>query len=216
MQDTGLGANALLVAFSGLSFRADGQIPFEFLNLFSDIDVDKAFVRDLDQCFYQRGIQGLGRSIPEAAEQLAQFASGYERIVFVGVSAGGYAALLLGAMLRVSHVAAMSPQTFLGRRQRYLRDERRFEKKVRAAQEHAVSPKHLDVKPTMRRSGGVTRFTVYYPARHVLDSRHARRLANVRGVDLEPVDSDEHTFVRGMRSDGSLKDLVIGLLHRQT
>jgi hypothetical protein len=208
---TEVGGSAVLVAFGGLSFRG-GPPPFEFVNLFSESPIGKVFVRDLDQCFYQRGVRGLGRSINEVAVSLEELLAGRNRRVFVGASAGGYAALIFGSMLRVDHVVAMSPQTFLGGRLRRLHNDRRFAMRIQAAQHHALSRRDLDVKHAMRRRGGKSQFHVYYPNRHVLDSRHATRLRRLPGVDLQPRDSAEHTFVRDMRDDGSLKQMLTALV----
>jgi pimeloyl-ACP methyl ester carboxylesterase len=207
-----IGRPAVAVAFGGLSFRPDGVVPFEFLNLLCEIDIDQVFVPDIEQCFYQRGVAGLGQSIWEVGEGLRQLVAGHEQVIFVGVSAGGYAALLLGSILRVNHVVAISPQTFLGRGRRRLYGERRFARKVGVAQQYAAHRQLLDVKPAVRRNAGATRFHVYYPTGHALDRRHARRLGRLRGVELHPAETTDHAFVRQMRDDGSLKSLLLGIV----
>ena len=62
----------------------------------ADLPVGKMFIRDLDQVFYQRGVRGLGVSITEVEEALRRVLPRDRRTVFVGGSAGGFAAMLSG------------------------------------------------------------------------------------------------------------------------
>ena len=66
--DLGPESDVILIAFGGLLGRL-GAVPlFEFFNVVSTFGVKKAFVRDLNQCWYHRGVVGVGADIPAVAE----------------------------------------------------------------------------------------------------------------------------------------------------
>ena len=68
------------------------------------------WLRDLFCCFYYYGINTQIDSIEKIRDFLSQLLKGYRKVIFVGASAGGYAAALLGNMLNVSYVLSFSGQ----------------------------------------------------------------------------------------------------------
>src|SRR5690349_12476934 len=94
-------SDVLLIAFAGMRGMV-GMPPFEFFNVVStlDVPVKRAFVRDLRQAWYHLGTPGLGETIDEIAVALRGVvaAAAVRRVVTVGYSAGGYAAILFGTL----------------------------------------------------------------------------------------------------------------------
>src|SRR4051794_31750462 len=92
-----------------------GMPVFEFFSLLAreDPEVKRVFVRDLRQAWYQHGIEGIGADVPEAATRLRRLAadSGAERVVTIGASAGGFGAILFGALVEGGEGHAFSPPT---------------------------------------------------------------------------------------------------------
>lgn len=86
--------------------------PFEFLRLTEEMAVHRIFVRDLDQCWYQRGLPGIGTDVPQVAAALDVTLDklGSSRRVFVGTSSGAFAAMLFGMLNRADAVLAFSPR----------------------------------------------------------------------------------------------------------
>lgn len=218
----------VLVGFGGL-FRAElvgfgdadreglddapVAVPFEFFNLVSAMPVARVFVRDLDQLFYQRGVRGLGPTVDDVSEGLAHLVSRFERAVFVGQSAGGYAAILMGSLLGADEVIAFSPQTFLSSLQRRLHhDDRWPEKMAEINHMHRWRRNHLDLRRVLRRQGNGARISVYYGAGNNLDRIHARRLEPIPGVSLHPQDTASHAVARRMREKGLLQPLLLRAL----
>lgn len=54
----------------------------------------------------------------------------YKNICFLGNSMGGYAAILFRALLNVDKVIAFSPQTFIDRKNRFLKYDNRWKKQL--------------------------------------------------------------------------------------
>jgi hypothetical protein len=106
--------NILIVTFGGI---AQGiEIPvFEFSNIFGNYNGKKIFVRDYNQGWYHKGLSGLSTNIDETTTLLkAEIQkSKAEKVIFIGNSSGGYAALLFGFLLEPDRVYCFSSQTFL-------------------------------------------------------------------------------------------------------
>lgn len=68
------------------------------------------FVRDVFKQWY---VEGINREVPDHDSLLAflqQATQGYRRVVTVGSSAGGYAAILFGCLLKAERIFAFCPQ----------------------------------------------------------------------------------------------------------
>ena len=91
-------------------------LPFEFLNYLSSIytnNYDLYFYIDRQQCWYHKGIHNITSNIDETVTYLKDIIKNYEKVIFMGVSAGGYAAILFGSLCNVSNVVSFVPQTIL-------------------------------------------------------------------------------------------------------
>lgn len=118
----------VLVSFAGKATKYGGIRRFELKRTLDRIfpEWDKYFLVDLESAWYQRGLSGLTHDIPSTASLLAQYLEGYQYIAMVGISAGGYAAILFGSLLGADKVVAFQPQTIIscrkyGRRYNNLR-----------------------------------------------------------------------------------------------
>jgi len=91
-----------------------GMIPrFIFVNFFEKHfpTIDRHFYIDTRTCSYHKGIPGISNTIDETAAYLKEKIKPYRQVIFLGVSSGGYAAILFGSLLGVSKVLAFIPQT---------------------------------------------------------------------------------------------------------
>lgn len=105
----------LIVSFGGIAGAFDGLQPAEFLNTLTRIypEHDKYFYVDGNQSWYHKGLKNITDNITETVEHLKQVISEYDKVYFLGTSAGGYAAILFGSLLNVDKVLAFKPQTHL-------------------------------------------------------------------------------------------------------
>jgi hypothetical protein len=109
----------VIICFSGIG-KQFGQIqPFEFLNHLTktyENNVDLYFFIDNYQCWYHKGFNDDHvTSIDNTVEYLNTIIKNgnYEKIIFMGTSAGGYASILFGSLCNVTNVIAFIPQTIL-------------------------------------------------------------------------------------------------------
>ena len=70
---------------------------------------------DKTRTWYHKGIDGISTSIDETKDYLTNkiIDNNYTKTIFIGVSAGGYAAILFGSLCNVTNVVAFIPQTTL-------------------------------------------------------------------------------------------------------
>ena len=101
-----------------MALKMGGILPFEFLNYLSKTfqkNTDLYFYIDKKQCWYHKGIYGITNNIDDTVLYLNSIIkkSNYKKILFMGVSAGGYASILFGSLCNVSSVIAFIPRTKL-------------------------------------------------------------------------------------------------------
>jgi hypothetical protein len=149
------GNKKLIVCFGGLAMGLGGLIPFEFLNYLSTCyngTVDLMFYVDKNQCWYQNGIHGITTNIDDTIKYFQNkiLHGNYEKIIFMGVSAGGYASILFGSLCNVNHVICFMPQTNLNICIDPLIDKR--------AQKICFDSKYTDLKNIINTH---TKYTVY-------------------------------------------------------
>ena len=67
---------------------------------------------DPKQCWYHKGIEGISNNINETTEYLKDKINerDYKKIIFMGVSEGGYAGILFGSLCHVTKVISFIPR----------------------------------------------------------------------------------------------------------
>lgn len=103
----------LIVSFGGA--RINKMQKFESADTLNKMfpEYSKLFIIDRKSCWYHKGIQGKSQCIETTLEYLKNIINLYTEVTFIGVSMGGYAAILFGSLLNVKRVIAFIPQTIL-------------------------------------------------------------------------------------------------------
>src|SRR5260221_1260655 len=101
----------LLISFAGLGEE------FNFGKTLGVYRVNVIYLRDLNHNWYVNGIPDAGNTVAEVARFLVLKIEEIRpsKVVMLGVSAGGFAALLYGCLLHADAILAFSPQTFMNR-----------------------------------------------------------------------------------------------------
>lgn len=206
-------SNTMLIAFGGISGGLSIPI-FEFFNITSDVPVKKIFIRDLNQAWYHNGIPNVGKDIDEIAAWLKTKITkqGIKRVVMMGSSAGGYAALLFGTLLEVDQVFAFAPQTFLDSYNRSVYRDKRYQQEntqLYAWLEQNKSKYHyLDLKKILSKSSLKTELNIYYCENTRLDKYHAYHLKDCKNVTLYSYPEGGHSIVKWLRDQGKLTEII--------
>jgi hypothetical protein len=108
-------SSTIVVSFAGHGLKFGGNPRPEFRNFLSKNfpGVDVLLLVDYNCRCYHQGLKGLTSNVDETANYIQNIIIGYKKVIFVGVSAGGYASILFGSLLKVNDVIAITPQTKL-------------------------------------------------------------------------------------------------------
>jgi len=194
----------LLIAFGGIA-GALGIPPFEFFNLTRKHDVNKIYLRDLSQTWYHSGLPGVSKSIDDTATFLRRKIddTGVNKVVVIGNSMGGYAAIIFGILIKADIVHAFSPQTFIN-------DDNFIRSKKQIQNVHNnFSDKYFDLGEVIKLHSNLGKFNIYYDFNNKLDKKHARHLKRSRNVKLHPFIGGGHLLIKTLRDSGELHNLII-------
>ncbi len=108
-------SSTIILSFAGHGLKFGGIPRPEFRNFLSKHfpGIDVLLLVDYNCRCYHQGLKGLTSNVDETANYIQNIIIGYKKVVFVGVSAGGYASILFGSLLKVNDVIAITPQTKL-------------------------------------------------------------------------------------------------------
>ncbi len=202
-------SDTVIVSFGGLM----GRRPIlEGGRFFAGWDIKHILVRDLDGVWYQNGIRGLGRNVPEAAAVIRGVVerSGASRVIATGASAGGFGALLFGALIGADLTLTFSPQTTVSPDGRDELGDHRWATsadRIRALCDGPLD--HADVVPVIAARTQPNPVVVHFSADDELDARHAERLRDLPGVELVSHETGGHALTRRLRARGTYDDIVI-------
>lgn len=179
------GQPVTVVAFSGL---APKNCMFEWVKTFRLMNCNFVGVRDPESDWYQT------RKIEIAWDVADAPPPGVKRL-FIGASAGGFAALLFGKMMKADAIIAISPQSACGQAKRDLGDLR--------------WPQFCDHTPSCDISGEHNAI-VHYATDDEHDTMHAGRLI----CRQTAYPSGGHNLAGKLKDDGLIGDIIAAELER--
>lgn len=199
-------SQTLLVCFGGIK----GELPipvFEFLNSLDKYTINKIFLRDFRQVWYHQGLLNISSNSEETLSYLKKKITeiNAKRVIFLGNSSGGYAAILYGCLLNVNHVLAFSPQTFVNKLTRFFKRDQRWQSQISTMYDiKNLDKKILNLCDLLNSTKYNTTVNIYYGKNNKLDSKHAMFLRKCNNINLFPKEGDSHNIIKDMRDDGSL------------
>ncbi len=199
-----------MIAFGGMR-RAIGLPMFEFYRLTSHHGQwNKIYLRDQHALWYHAGLHGLGDNIDEITASLRRYSDhpGTRRVVTIGNSGGGYAALLFGSLLGAAEVHAFSPRTSLRPLHRLLSGEdRNLWKNFLRLLLHGQR-KYLDLLPVLAQAKVKTIYHIHYSENFPADRQQAIHLASLPNVHLHPYPNNNHQLIQRLKTTGELHRIL--------
>lgn len=183
---------------------------------------NKILVRDVRNIWYHRGVPGLGADVDEVARSLRTLIEAIRpsRIVTIGQSMGGYAAILFGMLLAVDRIVAFGPLSHMDPDEAARRGDWSFHAPMQALQADPPRSSYTDLVE-------LGRAIDYRGELHVLfgthprdddglssnfDAVHALRLARLPRVYLRPYPESAHTLIDWLIQHEQAEDVLAGLL----
>lgn len=193
------------VAFGGIA-KGLGTPVFEFMRTLSMAGVSSLFIKDPSQGWYQRPIEGLGEAPVEMAKNLGELLRNNfpgKRVVAVGNSMGGFAAIVFGCLSGLDRVIAFSPQTFINPELRLKHRDTRWQTEI-----SQIPQIHLgDLKPIVALKN--VEIDIYAGEKTALDVVHARHLDELQNVHIHILPECGHDASRWLREQGKLDKLIL-------
>jgi hypothetical protein len=206
-------SRTLVIAFAGLKGFLGGFPVFEFRNILSSVDVKSAFFRDHFAAWYHRGVVDVGPGIDSVMAKLRELEGEAERVVMIGNSAGGYAALLFAALLGCE-AYAFSPQTFIDPELLREAGDDRWDTELDALLgSGGFDRRYGDLAPLIAASEG--RFEIFYGALDPVDWKHVERIRGNAQVTVNRIEDCDHRVVRHLRDSGWLLSFLLGMAEKK-
>lgn len=188
--------NRLLVSFDNLSNVNDSSVerePWAF-KFAQDINISHLGVMAHVADWYRDPVL-IGRFQRLAEEG---FFDGYDRVVFAGVSMGGFASIAFGSLVPGAHVVSVNPQSTLDTG--LVPWETRYENGRR-------QDWTLPLSDAAALTGGLGRVNIFYDPYHALDKLHVGRFSgdNIRVFNCRYSDHKTAVFLRKI---GALKPVM--------
>lgn len=183
-----------------VAFSAKGGV-FDYFRVLQPFPgITKLLVRDPSDRWYNAGLPGVGDSVDAVADRVGAEldAVGAKRVITLGSSMGGYAAILFGCMLGAERAIAFGPQTIL-------------DPIFRHSPPTDVPLQVPDLRPIVREHPD-TAVELVAGWDSMLDVFHAQRLAGMSSVRVIGVMGGIHTFVIKLHGEGKLVPLVEELI----
>jgi len=196
-----------VISFGGLMTRL-GMPPKEFMKSFIDKNINILFLKDFQQCWYQRGLLGISNDVEETVEYIrGELPLNQKYVCTVGTSAGGYAAILFGVLLGVDKVIAFGPQTIVNKN-----IFNRF--KSADSREQDLSSlwgtRFLDLIQVLESTEYNGEIHVHFAEDHPKDRKAAERISSFPTVRLHSHPSGSHNIAGWLKRNGKLDEVLAG------
>jgi predicted esterase YcpF (UPF0227 family) len=186
-----IGARDIIIPMS--SYNQDWEWFRTIRFLHKNYSFSKMWIKDPYAAYWQI----FNRTTGAGPHELASFIkskikqSGAKRSLMLGLSMGGYGAILFGCLCQVDLVIAISPQTDI-------LDYRIAKYKLNEKwKDFNVNREEIDLKRVLQKyDTGKTIYKIFYADHNHHDSTYAERMSVFPNVKLFPINSRHHTVAR--------------------
>ena len=205
--------NVLLIAFGGLALKL-GIPMFEFEKVTNGLkNINKIYLRDHKRLWFHRGLQNIGNSVESILNYLQDYTShkSTHKVVVIGNSGGGYAALLFGHLLSADEVHAFSPKTSIHPLTRLIQKDLPKIWMIQLLPSLILNgqKKYFDLHKVLKSFKNCsTHYHIYFSLDHRSDYFHATRIRDVFNVHLHPYRFGHHGLVKSLRNNGELREII--------
>ena len=204
------GSRKLYIFFGGV-LGGIAILPFEFYKASNILNENKIFVRDVEQCWYHKGLLGISHDLQTTALFLKSEIDrlNVEEVYFVGNSMGGYAAILFSTLVGRGEVIAFAPQTFISPELRQKYSDARWSRQM--LKTHDVpTEKAFDLRTLLLSSELIPRISIFVSRDDVLDCIHANHIRNIPNLDIYYFSGGGHAIIKQLKEEGKLADILSG------
>jgi hypothetical protein len=206
-------SDKLIIIFGGLTF---GNNIFEFLKTLSNFNVNKIYIKDATNNWYLTGVKGVGSTPQEISEFLAEIISQnkhIKKVYTLGISAGGFAAILFGYLLQCNSILSICPQTILSQNMLDSVEHPESLHKNIFRTLNIIQDKYQSFElMNIIKNNYETKCNLLYPYYNETDRAHANNLINIPGLTIIPLASEEHSLGKEIKNKNLLNLLISNFL----
>lgn len=187
--------NTLVISFGGVNGR------FEFYGSLSKLNVDFILIREPSKRWYQHGLQDIKGGFQGFIKYLSELIAEHEdkKLVVVGASAGGYAAILFGSLLNADQIISYGPQTYISDELRGPLNERRWWPELK----NITELHYGDLLPVVS-NNLESKIHIFFGSDDFFDFLHAAHLIECPNVTISMIENGDHGVSGTMKRDGLL------------
>ena len=191
--ERGENPSVLIIAFTGGQQKLNFPV-YQFFETTQSLGCSRILLWDRYYMYYHHGVDRKRRDWPSLLDFFKrEIARLNPRILFcVGVSSGGYAAMIAGHYLGADYVHAFGPQTKIAIDKEGIRNARFRFNRWRLSISRRVFHEVLDLIPMLQKHNGKTKFFVHYGSRNKIDREFAERVAGLPSVTTLGYPSESH------------------------
>ena len=149
--------------------------------------------------YYQRGISRQVRGVGQLIEHHREIIQSFPRVTelhSLGISMGGYAAILFGYYLGVDSVLAFGPVT------------KPRNSRIRSRTARSMPAEHRDLSDLLAEGNGTTTYRIFFSEECRSDRLAARSISHCSGVELNPVRGEDHNVLRLLVQQDRLESIL--------
>jgi len=197
----------LVIGFgSDRMFNRKPNKGFEWDNLlkykFGHLNFNTLFVGDVNNSWWHTNYEGLDGYGPHT---LVNFLNekikecGATKTLYLGVSMGGYGAILFGCLTNATQVMSFSPQTYLTK-QRY-----RKAKLYKKFANYDIDESLTDLKIVLEENPNNTIYKIWYGDFNKGDKHAASRISHIENVYTYGIESSNHPVIQPVIKSGEFE-----------
>lgn len=204
------GADTVLLVFTGLANKTG--MPLRTLDHYlASFNTSVIYLRDSSRLLFNNGVASLAGSFDLTVNFLQKTIGQLDakRLIILGVSAGGFAAVRYGMYLEADKIVCCGAPTNLNAD--FLVNDGRA--RIICNRLQILTPEVRDLKPIISQSEKKPPIKLYYGANMPQDKLHAAHLADLTNLSIyEIADTERHDLLKKFEEDGSLRTFLQQLL----
>jgi hypothetical protein len=214
MIDRNSDSDVLLISFAVFP-GPDGKSAFDFVGVTSDLPATKVFFRDPNMLWYQLGLDGVGKTVPEIAAYVRNLRATEqsERVVMIGNSGGGFAAILFGTLTGADEIHAFNPPTKL-----LVEADTSYPEQLAILHSRTgLDNPYIDLRKILLMNPSANpSIYIHYSRGDKKDRKQARYLKNIPNVHLLQYPFISHHLARYLAKRGALSKLMLAAIANDT
>lgn len=173
------------------------------------MNANKIYLRDHSQTWYHSGLSGISKSIDQTAHFLRRKIDEalVSKVIVIGNSMGGYAAILFGILLKADIVHAFSPHTFI-HNEKYIRSK----EQIRNVHNN-FSNEYFDLGRVIKTHNNIGELNIYYDSKNKRDKKHAMHLKRIQNITFHSFSGGGHRLIKLLKESGELNDIILSALN---